>query len=259
MKLSEILKQHGYKIEDVEDDEAGVPIPEMRKRLKANQEGFTKESQARAAREKELAEAQGQLAQYGQHVQGLTTELQQLRQEAQTRAEQVAAAGGDWKRDPLFQDIAREFESVAKDRAKSQDTFKALATGLVGIANEFTTFRNTAQQWARKLEIAEMKRAHPDFDEDQVVAVAKQHQLGDWETSYKVWKANDADTLVADAEKRGRDAALKEVEDRGTLPPTEMGGGPAGPSPRGTPKEYNDAWTGSGGLADMLKAAGIPG
>jgi len=257
-KLSDLLKEKGLTIDDLEDDELNLPVAEVRKRLKANQEGFTKATQTVAERERQLQE-------YSQAYEGWRARAGQLEEHSKTlerqiaeRAERVQAAGGDWRRDPLFQDMIGDFDKISGGIQESREAAGALAKGMLGIAERYTSDRRAFLGFADKVEQRFMKQDHPDFDAEEIRKWSKENGVADsWEGSYTRWKASKLPENEAAIRKEEREKVLAEHGDKlRETPPTEMGGSsrPAPSVGGGKPKEYKDAW---GGLAGELERIGV--
>jgi hypothetical protein len=258
MKLSELLAEKGITLDDLVDDELNLPVSEVRKRLKANQDGFTKATQTLAEKDRALqqyAEAYEQWRQYGE---GLASRAQTLEQQAAARAEQVQREGGDWRRDPLFADLVSDHDKLSAGIRESHDNSSALAKGIVGIAQRYNADRGAFLGFADEVTRRFMKMDHPDFDADEVRAWAKENGVADsWKNSYDRMKASKFPEQEEKIRKDEREKVLTEHGDRLKDPPaTEMGGSarPSGPAGGPRQKEYKDAW---GGLAGELEKAGL--
>ncbi len=251
-KLSEFLKEHNVKLEDLVDDEFDLPIPEVRKRLKENQANYTRETQTRAEKEKALKEMEGRYGELEKNAREWQTYGQTLEAQLKEVKGAAAATGTDWQTDPYFAPVAAHLKGE-KDRA--DQALKALAQGLVSIAQRYDEDRKTVSEMLSKMEVRELKRAYKDFDEEKVRDVAKREGIDDWEKAYKHWKADNTDSLIEQARKEAREQTLKELEDRTkTPPPTELGGTPPGPGLSEPKPTYDGAFK---AMEAKLREAGL--
>lgn len=257
-KLSELLKEQNLTIDDLEDDELNLSVGEVRKRLKANQEGFSKATATASAYEKSLREHADALEQWRHYAGKLEGKAKDLEGRIAARAEKVQAAGGDWRRDPLFQDMVTDFDGITAGIQESREASGALAKGLLGIAERYTLDKRAFLSFADETTKRFMKMDHPDFDADEITKWAKENGVADsWENSYTRWKATKLPEREAEIRKEEREKVLAEHGDRlKETPATEMGNGGRPPAPvgGGTKKEYKDAW---GGLAGELERIGV--
>lgn len=257
-KLSDLLKANNLTIDDLEDDELNLSVGEVRKRLKANQDGFTKTTQSLAERDRSLAEHAKALNEWQAYAGQLEIRSKTLEQKIAERAEKVAAAGNDWRRDPLFQDLVGDFDQITAGIKESQEASGALAKGMVGIAQRYTQDRTAFLGFADTVIQRFMKQDHPDFDAEEIRKWAKANGVADsWEGSYTRWRASKMPEIIEETKKKTREEVLTEHGDRlRETPPTEMGGSsrPATPVGGGAKKEYKDSW---GGLAGELERIGV--
>jgi hypothetical protein len=259
MKMSEILKKlndPNLKIEDIEDDEAGASLKDLR----ASRKAYTQETQKRAELEKAQAAAQARFGEYDnaikewqRHAAALEQQAQQSAQAAQQRQQPV---GGDWRQDPLFQPVATYYDGELN---KAYQVIKTLGQGMANLVQDYQTKVNTFQNWADRIEIRRLSQDHKLTDEQ--VAKFREHlktgSYQDYDQAYSSWRGSNVDELMKEAEERGRASAMKDAEDKLKAPAgIEMGGQPPAPAPseRQATPEYEKSW---GGLANELKALGI--
>lgn len=254
-KLSELLKANNLTLDDLEDDELNLPVSEVRKRLKHNQDGFTKATQSLAERDKQLEEYDKAYQGWRQRAEQLEQHSRTLEQQIAARAEKVQAAGGDWKRDPLFAELVADFDGITSGISESREASQALAKGMLGIAQRYTEDRGRFLQFADRVEQRFMKQDHPDFDAEEIRKWAKENGVSDsWEGSYTRYKASKLPENEAKIRAEEREKVLAEHGDKlKEAPVTEMGGSSRSPSPVGGPqkKDYKDGW---GGLAKEFEA-----
>jgi hypothetical protein len=257
-KLSELLKANNLTLDDLEDDELNLSLSEVKKRLKANQDGYTKATQTVGERERQLQDYHNALQQWQAHAQQLEARSQTLEQQIAKRAEDVQRQGGDWKRDPLFQDLVADFDGISSGIIESREASKALAQGLVGIATRYTADRGAVLNWIDQAEQRFMKQDNPDFDADEIRKWAKENGVNtSWKDSYVRYKASKLPETEAKIRAEEREKVLAEHGDKLSRPvETEMGSSsrPAPPVGGAAKKEYKDAWS---GLAGELEKAGV--
>jgi hypothetical protein len=262
-KLSEVLQRLGITPEDLDDDEAGMNLAELRKRYQENAKAYTQGQQtlAETRRQVEGWHQQWQQA-YGaaqQENQQLQHRLVQLEQAASQAAQAAQARGADWRKDPLFQDIAGEFERTAGIFNQHSHGLQALARAQVEMARQYTNDRAAVMDYIQRNEAREFKKTHPEADVGAVMQTARERGLNDWEQAWLAHKGRDLPAALEAAKKEGREAAIKEAHEKfgGDNTRTEMGGGgPPGPSvPGSSPKPtYEGAWD---RLGKDLQAQGI--
>lgn len=261
IKLSEFLAQHNVKLEDLEDDEVGLPLPEVRKRLKENQDSYTKGQQALKdfQRQAEQNHAQWQQAWQAQQQENLALQqrLAALQEAGNQAAQRSAAAGQDWRRDPLFLDIAAEFDRTSHALARHQEGSQAIAKAVVSMAEQYTRDRQMFANYIYQQNVREMKRQYEDFDAEAVSETAKKYGINDWEAAYKAHKADRLPGEIENIKKQTREETLKEAQEKfGRGNDTEMGGGPPAPAVSGGGEKvsYDKSFE---NLASQLKAQGI--
>lgn len=239
-KVSEL----NLNLDEVLDDETGLSLAELKKRMKENTTSFNKGQEKLKEYERTLQEREAALQQ-------AMNQLQQWN--AWYQSQQARGAGPasppaeDWRADPLYQPVAQELDQLRN----------ALATIVRAYANflqDYNTRWQAAYQWANQREVERLKSLYPDFDEEAVRAVAVKHQIPTWEGAYQAWKAERVPDLLAQKEQEIREKALQEAKEKLHAPPTEMGGGPPGPPVAEPPKEYGDAWK---GLVQELQGLGL--
>lgn len=258
-KMSELLAEAGLTADDIIDDEFDLPVGEVRKRLKTNQKGYTEATQAIAERDRQLKEMHTLALQWQEHAKGLEGNMQTLEQRIAQRAEQVQREGGDWRRDPLFNDLVADFDRVDEGIKKSETNAQALAMGMYKIAEQYNADRKRFYDWADTIDRRFMKMDNPDFDADEVKKWAQENGVQDsWENAYKRMKASKLPEREEQIRKEEREKVLAEHGDKLKAPvETEMGGtsrpsmGSTGTN--GAKKDYKDAW---GGLAAELGKIG---
>lgn len=234
-KLSELLKTANVKLEDLEDDEAGMTLVDLRKSLKENQAGFTKATQKTAELEKQLTET----AQQAQAMQQQLQQWEQYRQQVQAQTEQARAqAGGEWQKDAYLQPIAVEFQRVTEIN-------RGLANAYALLLQQYHQDRQALLSWANEMDVRDMKRRYADYDEEKVQAIAKQHGLQGRESAYKVWKGETAEASMEERIKQAKAEGMREAEEKLKAPATEMGQGSPGGGPAAgedKPLPYDQAW-----------------
>lgn len=258
MKLSELLKKlndANLKPEDIEDDETGKPLKDLR----ASQKAYTQETQKRAELEKAQQAAAARFGEYDTAIKAWQQHAATLEQQvaaAQQASQQRPAAGGDWRQDPLFQPVATYYDGELQ---KAYNVIKTLGQGMANLVTDYNTKVNTFQAWADRIEMRRLAQDHKLTDEQ--VAKFRDHlktgQYQDYDQAYSAWRGSNLDELTKEAEERGRAAAMKEYEDKIKAPERiEMGGQPPGPTPseRTATPEYEKSWA---GLANEFKTLGV--
>lgn len=270
-ELTEMLKAAGVdSLDELIDDESGLPYPEVLKRLKANQEGFTKATQesarekaAREQREGELQQAINVATQWKQQAESYGQALNEATAAAKGRAAQT---GEDWRTDPILQPAAQYYDEKI---GKINELLTVLGQGVASMIQENNKRWATAATWGDGVEIDRLKAKYPDFDVEQVKAAARRSGINSWEGAYTHMKGEGYDDRIKterakwdDERKTERETiraeALKEYAEKGHTPETEMGStGTTAPPVGGAdekPKQWGDAWK---GLAKELEGAGI--
>jgi hemoglobin-like flavoprotein len=257
-KISELLAQAGLTEDDLIDDEFDLPVKEVRKRLKANQEGYTKATQAVAERDRDLQAYAENIGKWETYTKGLEGQVKGLEQRIAERAERVQAAGGDWRRDPLFNELISDFDTVVQGVQEAQNQTTALAKGMFAIADRYNNDRKAIYGFVDRVEQRFLKQDHPDFDAEEVRKWSQQNGVSDsWENSYKRMRADRLPQTEEEIKKKVREEVIAEHGDKLREPPaTEMGGGGARatlPAGHGVKKEYKDSW---GGLVHEFQRIG---
>jgi chromosome segregation ATPase len=263
-KLSDVLKEHNIALEDIEDDELGMDLPSVRKGFKSHQAAATKASQERASLERNYQELAQNRQEWEAYANKIAREAEELKQAATQRATQVQQAGGNWRTDPLFQDIAadfnahvNEFKTSQKNMEQSREAMSSIAKGVLGVWNYAQAQVQRVEKYLGEAEVERMRDRHTDFDEEKVREYAKAHNIPTWKGAYEGWKGSTSDSRIKEATESTRNETLREAEGRVNTPPTEVGStrpAPSIESGNNDKREYNQRW---GGLVDELKSAGI--
>lgn len=258
-KLKEFLAQNNLTLDDLEDEELGMSVAEVRKRFKVNGDNYTTSQQALKDRERQLQEYTTAYEGWKSRAEQLEQQSQALERQIAQRAEKVAASGGDWKRDPLFQDLVADFDGITGGIAESREASQALARGMLGIAQRYTADRVNVMTWIDKAEQRFMKQDNPDFDAEQIRTWAKENGVAtSWQDSYTRWKASKMPEIIEETKKKTREEVLAEHGDKFRAPvETEMGGSGRPAPPAGGGKDtrtYNERWA---GLGPELEKAGL--
>jgi molecular chaperone GrpE (heat shock protein) len=184
----------------------------------------------------EHGELKRQLDEKGSQLQQVAMYFQQLQQARQQQYNQAGYQAPEWFQDPILEPVGRTLMAMQQ---QYDGATQALAQRVEGIHREGARILNKLQKFVVKAE-------NPDFDENKITEWARKKNFqGDWEESYRAYKAENLDALIEDKVKAAREAAIKEAHEKLNAPLTEMGGESGTPPAVGSkPKDYDSAWQG---------------